>query len=89
MSIRTEHGQYHNVIMTYTLTGNLNTSCYDSLIQMQGAPMPITAYSEPPHSPPHSYLMLAVITLVICSVLNPLSLGLGVPAVVLSSLVSL
>ena len=92
VSIRTEHGQYHNVIMTYTFTGNLNTievCCYDSLIQIQGAPMPITAYVEPPNYPPHSYLMLVVITLVICSVLNPTSLGLGVPAVVLSSLVSL
>ena len=62
---------------------------YDSLIQMQGAPMPIMAHSEPPHSPPHSYLMLAVITLTICSVLNPTSMGLGVPAMILSSLVSL
>jgi hypothetical protein len=30
--------------------------------------------------------MLVVITLVICSVVNPTSMGLGVPAVVLSSL---
>ena len=56
---------------------------------MQGAPMPITAYIEPPHSPPHSYYVLVVITMIICSVLNPTSVGLGLPAVILSGLVSL
>ena len=51
--------------------------------------MPITAYPEPPpRQQPHTYLALTVVTVVICSVLNPLSMGLGIPAVVLSGLVS-
>jgi hypothetical protein len=56
--------------------------------EMQGAPMPITAYSEPPHSPPHNYYVLVVITMIICSVLNPTSIGLGLPAMILSVLSS-
>ena len=58
--------------------------CSYSPLQMQGASMAITAYPSP-----HSYLALVIISFIICAVLNITSMGLGIPALVLTSLVSL
>jgi hypothetical protein len=53
----------------------------DRFLEVQRASMPITAYP-----PPHSFLGLVIISLIICAFLNPISLGLGIPALILSSL---
>ena len=39
-------------------------------------------------SPPHDFLVLAVVVTTICALLNLLSLSFGIPAVILSVLVS-
>ena len=44
---------------------------------------------KPSYNPPHSHLPLAVVTAIICALLNFTSLALGIPAIVLSALVSL
>ena len=44
---------------------------------------------KPSYDPPHSHLPLAVVTAIICALLNFTSLALGIPAIVLSALVSL
>ena len=45
--------------------------------------------SQPPpnHDAPHDFLMLALVTTIICSILNLLSLAFGIPAVILSAMV--
>ena len=68
-------------VVTMTITS-------DSLFQMPGAPMPVTAYERPPYPAPHSFLALVVFTLIICLVLNITSLVIGIPALIFSVSVS-
>ena len=42
----------------------------------------------PPHKAPNDFLILALIITIICVVLNLLSLGFGIPAVIFATLVS-
>ena len=50
---------------------------------------PITMAAAPPpdHPAPHDFLMLALVTTIICGILNLLSLAFGIPAIVLAALV--
>ena len=50
--------------------------------------MPGTAYQRSPHPPPHSFLVLAFFSLIICALLNFTSLAIGIPALVFSVSVS-
>ena len=51
--------------------------------------MPITTYPRPSYASPHSYLILVLTTMTICSVLNITSLAFGIPALILSTMVSM
>ena len=51
-------------------------------------PITVTAYERPPYPAPHSFLLLVVLTLIICMVLNISSLVLGIPALIFSLSVS-
>lgn len=44
---------------------------------------------KPPYKAPHDFLILAMVTTIICAILNLLSLVFGIPALVLSAMVSL
>ena len=59
-----------------------------SPVQIQGAPVLNVANPRPPHPPPHSFMVLAIATLIVSAVLNITSLCLGIPALYVSSLVS-
>ena len=74
-----------------TPSGILDNSLCENislLTQMQGAPVPITAYPKPPHPAPHSYLVLVLLTLAFCLFWNITSLALGIPALIFSVSVS-
>ena len=58
--------------------------CSNSPLQTQGTSMDITA-----HPSPHSYLAVVIISFCICALLNVTSMGLGIPALTLTNLVSL
>ena len=51
--------------------------------------MPTITVSQPPpnYDAPHDFLMLALVTTIICGILNLLSLAFGIPAIVLAALV--
>ena len=50
--------------------------------------MPAMVVAPPPgHPAPHDFLMLAMVTTIICGILNLLSLAFGIPAIVLAALV--
>ena len=51
--------------------------------------MPFPAVQQKPNYPgPHTFFMFALITTIICAILNLLSLAFGIPAVILAALVS-
>ena len=55
-----------------------------------GYQFPMVAVApQPPYKGPHDFLFLAMVTTIICAILNLLSLAFGIPAVVLSAMVSL
>ena len=52
------------------------------------APFTMAAAAPPPDRPaPHDFFMLALVTTIICAILNLLSLAFGIPATVLAALV--
>ena len=56
-----------------------------------GYQFPMVAIAPQPRAPynaPHDFLILAMVTTIICAILNLLSLVFGIPAVVLSGMVS-
>ena len=55
-----------------------------------GYQFPMVAVApQPPYDAPHDFLILAMVTTIICAILNLLSLGFGIPAIILSAMVSL
>ena len=51
-------------------------------------PFTVAATAPPPDRPaPHDFFMLALVTTIICGILNVLSLVFGIPAVSLATLV--
>ena len=44
---------------------------------------------QPPYKASHDFLLLAMVTTIICAILNLISLAFGIPALVLSAMVSL
>jgi hypothetical protein len=52
--------------------------------------MPTMMVSQPlpSYDAPHDFLMLAMVATIICGMLNLLSLAFGIPAIVLSALVT-
>ena len=55
-----------------------------------GHQLPLVAVTPPPnYDAPHDFLALALVTTIICAILNLISLAFGIPAIVLSVMVSL
>ena len=52
-------------------------------------PMVAVAPQQPPYDAPHDFLFLAMVTTIICGILNLISLSLGIPAIILSVMVRL
>ena len=51
-------------------------------------PFTVAAATPPPdHPAPHDFFMLALVTTIICGILNLLSLAFGIPATVFAALV--
>ena len=51
--------------------------------------MPAMVVSSPPnYDAPHDFFILALVTTIICSILTPISLAFGLPAVFLGVMVS-
>ena len=51
--------------------------------------MPLPAVPQPPNFPgPHDFLVLSVMTTIICGILNLVSLAIGIPAIIFAALVS-
>ena len=64
-------------------------SLLQSLFQMTGQ-MPAMIVSPPPDYPgPHDFLILALVTTILCSFINIISLAFGIPAVILAAMVKL
>ena len=56
--------------------------------QMAGQmPTMVAAPPRPDHPAPHDFLMLALVTTIICGILNLLSLAFGIPAIILAAMV--
>ena len=51
--------------------------------------MGVAKSTKPDYPGPHSFIILAVVLTVICGVINLLSFGCGVPAIILAGLVSI
>ena len=55
-----------------------------------GYQFPMVAVTpQPPYNAPHDFLILAMVTTIICAILNLISLSFGIPAIILSAMVSL
>ena len=55
-----------------------------------GYQFPMVAVTpQPPYNAPHDFLILAMVTTIICAILNLISLAFGIPAIILSAMVSL
>ena len=51
--------------------------------------MPLSAVPQPPNFPgPHDFLVLSVITTIICGILNLVSIAIGITAIIFAVLVS-
>ena len=68
-------------------------NCLSNLIQVPQADghIPILAVtpSLPSHPSPHDFLMLSLVTTIICGILNLISLAFGIPAIIFAILVGL
>ena len=55
-----------------------------------GYQFPMVAVApQPPYNAPHDFLILAMVTTIICAILNLISLAFGIPAIILSAMVIL
>lgn len=72
-----------------TAAGEYTHTLLQSLFQMTGQ-MPAMIVSPPPDYPgPHDFLILALVTTILCSFINIVSLAFGIPAVILAAMVKL
>ena len=55
--------------------------------QMAGQMPAMVAAPPPDHPAPHDFFMLALVTTIICGILNLLSLAFGIPAIILAAMV--
>ena len=87
------HSYCHKSQASYYMVHACN-ACMCTLYIMQMpqvvGQMPKMAVAPSPDYPaPHDFLMLAMVTTIICGILNCFSLALGIPAIILAAMVNL
>ena len=74
-------------ITTMEVTHSCSILYKHQLMQMPQVVGQMPSMVAAPHPAPHNFLILAVVTTIICGILNLLSLAFGIPAIILAILV--